>query len=224
MDAYDLEFWPGPINPEKLTADTENRLAAFNSYVGRELEGTRLFGAITLSLLMDRPEEVRIETDIASGKVGLEVAALTGELSARLSAANTPLTQTIFYPPVDLPDGSKAILKEFIDSGNETDDTSAPTRIPWLYILSAEALADYQNGDVDYLADVAAEAYTRTDLDETGRSNDEPSYASAQRVFFLNPRGPKARAALDKEKAELIRTQESYLQRLRAIANLVLTG
>jgi hypothetical protein len=221
MPRLDFEFEPDPLDAASIDSRTRTDLAAFNHYVEQELSGVRLFGAIVQKLSGERPDETQVETDIASGKVGLEVAEITGSLPERLTNPDTPITQTINYPPVGLPDGNYALLSEEVHRDGGIDGKIV-ARIPWLHIMPEEALTDFQNGQIDYLSDATLETYCRSDFDTTGRTDDTPPFSTAHRLFFLHPLGQEEASDLEHEKQELLQHQDAYLARLQTVARIVL--
>lgn len=222
MSDFAFEFRPEPIDSSTIASNTQSDLDGFSHYVEQEICGVQLFGTIVRKLSDERPAEIHLETDIASGKVGLEMAKITGRLPARMTDPRTPIVQDIYYPPVPLPDGNYALLDEVVlrRGGVETEPIA---RIPWLHILSESSLLDFQADEVDYVTDVALESYSQNNLDRTGRSDDgEGPFSNAHRVFFLHPLGQKASSELEAEKRALQLNQDKYIERLQMIAGVVL--
>jgi hypothetical protein len=221
MSAHELEFRPDPLDAAAIESSIRTDLAAFSQYVEQELGGIGLFGAIVHRLSAERPDETRVETDISSGKVGLQMAAITGTLPERFTNPDTPIVQTVYYPPVGLPDGNHALLSE-VAHRRRGIDSEVVARIPMLHIISPEALADFRNGEVDFLPDVSLENYYRYNFDRTGRSEGEAPFSTVHRVFFLHPLGQEATSELEREKQRLLEQQNAYLARLQTIESVVL--
>lgn len=219
--SYELEFGPGPMDPNAIVSLVTEDLEAFTGYVERELLATQIFGAIVRKLSQGHSDEAHVETDVAGGKVGLEVAELIEDVPARLTDPDTPIVQQVYYPPVQLPDSNYALLSEVVHRRGGID-SEIVARIPWLYILPEEVLKDFEDGEVDYLSDVATETHYRSDLDKTGRTEGEVPFSAAQRVFFSHPLGQEAASEIERAKQELLEQQTLYLGRLNAIANIVL--
>jgi hypothetical protein len=221
MSSQEFDFTPDPLDVDAIASNTLADLAAFNQYVEQEISGIRLFGAIMRKISEKRSGETCVQTDIAAGKVGLEVAELAGKLPERLTDPNTPIVQNIYYPPVHLPDGNHALLSEVVHR-REGIDSAVVARIPWLHILSEEALTDFQNGEVDCVTDVALETYSQSNFDRTGRTDDEVPFSDAQSVFFSHPLEDRAVSNLELDRQLLLQEQSAYMARLQTIAGVVM--
>lgn len=218
---HEIEFAPEPLDASALATITRTDLEMFNQYVEKELFGIRLFGSIVDKLTKEQPEGTRVDSDLSSAKVGLEIAALTGSLPGRLTDPDTPIVQEIYYAPITLSDDSQALLSEVVHRRKGVD-SEVVARIPWLHILSQESLGAFQDGEIDFLTDVTHESYSQTDFDSTGRSDGEAPFSTAHHLFFSHPLSETARSRQEQSKLALLRQQSTYLTRLQSVAEVVL--
>ncbi|HSX31861.1 MAG TPA: hypothetical protein VLF43_01240 [Candidatus Saccharimonadales bacterium] len=221
MSAHESEFRPGPFDATTIELGIRTDLAAFNAYVDRDIQCVRLFGAIVHKLSAERPGEVHVDTDISSGKVGLQIAEMTGILPRRLTDPDTPIIQTVDYPLVGLPDGNHALLSE-IAHRRRGIDSEVVVRIPRLCIIPEELLVAFRNGEIDDLSGRADEVYYLSDFDTTGRTDGEAPFYTAHKLFFLHPLGQEEISELEEEKQQLLERQNAYVTTLQAIASVVL--
>ena len=118
MSEHDSEFSPGNLDAQALALSIYADIEAFSNFVGRELLALQLFGSIVCKLLEERSNEIRLETMAGSEKVGLELAEITGSPPEFWVDSEAPIVQNVIYPPVSLPDGNYALLKQEVHRRN----------------------------------------------------------------------------------------------------------